>query len=111
MSSSTSTENGPYKSSIQYQEMFISPAEMNGHYAHLRKVYETNPSVLALLERHDVWTRYIAYIGTRSKSSEYLRQIERATNADVINRVNPDVILGGCDEFTTHVSNLIDVAL
>ncbi len=84
---------------------------MNAHYTHLRKVYETNPSVLALLERHDVWTRYIAYIDTRSKSSDYLRQIERATNANVINFVDPAVILGGCDEFTTHVSNLIDAAL
>ncbi len=80
---------------------------MNRHYADLRKVYEMNPSVLALLERHDVWTRYIAYIGGRSKSSDYLRQIERATNANVINFVDPAVILGGIESFTEHVSNLI----
>jgi hypothetical protein len=85
----------------------VSAAEANLLSDRLRIDYRDFPNILALLERCDDWTCYIAYIGGRSKRSEYLRQIERATNANVINLVDPAMIKAGAEAFTEHVSNLI----
>ena len=74
---------------------------------HMGESYELTPVIADLVKRYPEWAPTIDYICSRGKRSIYFRQIERATNANVICFIDPETAKGGTDVFTKHVTKMI----